>query len=31
MATIGFPDPSLQGFSPKLAKWEMASLSGAGG
>jgi len=20
MATIGFPDPSLQGFSPKLAK-----------
>ncbi len=30
MATIGFPDPSLQGFSPKLAKGEIASLSGAG-
>jgi S1-C subfamily serine protease len=30
VATIGFPDPSLQGFSPKLAKGEIASLSGAG-
>jgi TPR repeat protein len=29
VATIGFPDPSLQGFSPKLAKGEIASLSGA--
>ncbi len=27
VATIGFPDPSLQGFSPKLAKGEIASLS----
>jgi hypothetical protein len=24
VATIGFPDPSLQGFSPKLAKGEIA-------
>jgi TPR repeat protein len=30
VATIGFPDPGLQGFSPKLAKGEIASLSGAG-
>jgi TPR repeat protein len=30
VVTIGFPDPSLQGFSPKLAKGEIASLSGAG-
>ena len=30
VATIGFPDPGLQGFAPKLAKGEMASLSGAG-
>jgi S1-C subfamily serine protease len=30
VATIGFPDPSLQGFLPKLAKGEIASLSGAG-
>jgi hypothetical protein len=30
VATIGFPDPTLQGFSPKLAKGEIASLSGAG-
>jgi S1-C subfamily serine protease len=29
VATIGFPDPTLQGFSPKLAKREIASLSGA--
>ena len=29
VATIGFPDPSLQGFSPKLAKGEIASLMGA--
>jgi S1-C subfamily serine protease len=28
VATIGFPDPLLQGFSPKLAKGEIASLSG---
>jgi TPR repeat protein len=30
VATIGFPDPTLQGFAPKLAKGEIASLSGAG-
>jgi S1-C subfamily serine protease len=30
VATIGFPNPLLQGFSPKLAKGEIASLSGAG-
>ncbi len=29
VATVGFPDPTLQGFSPKLAKGEIASLSGA--
>jgi len=29
VTTIGFPDPTLQGFSPKLAKGEIASLSGA--
>jgi S1-C subfamily serine protease len=28
VATIGFPDPSLQGYSPKLAKGEIASLAG---
>jgi S1-C subfamily serine protease len=28
VATIGFPVPYLQGFSPKLAKGEIASLSG---
>ncbi len=30
VATIGFPDPTLQGFAPKLAKGEIAALSGAG-
>ena len=30
VATIGFPDIGLQGFSPKLAKDEIAPLSGAG-
>jgi S1-C subfamily serine protease len=30
VATIGFPDPTLQGFAPKLSKGEIASLSGAG-
>jgi TPR repeat protein len=30
VATVGFPDTGLQGFSPKLAKGEIASLSGAG-
>jgi TPR repeat protein len=29
VATVGFPDTGLQGFSPKLAKGEIASLSGA--
>jgi TPR repeat protein len=29
VATIGFPNPTLQGFAPKLAKGEIASLSGA--
>ena len=29
VATIGFPNTGLQGFSPKLAKGEIASLSGA--
>jgi TPR repeat protein len=29
VATVGFPDPGLQGFAPKLAKGEIASLSGA--
>jgi serine protease Do len=28
VATIGFPDPTLQGFAPKLAKGEIAALSG---
>jgi S1-C subfamily serine protease len=28
VATVGFPDISLQGFAPKLAKGEIASLSG---
>ena len=31
VATVGFPDIGLQGFAPKLAKGEIASLSGAGG
>jgi serine protease Do len=30
VATITFPDIGLQGFAPKLAKGEIASLSGAG-
>jgi len=30
VATVGFPNPGLQGFAPKLAKGEIASLSGAG-
>ena len=30
MATVGFPNIGLQGFAPKLAKGEIASLSGAG-
>ena len=30
MATIGFPNIGLQGFAPKFAKGEIASLSGAG-
>jgi S1-C subfamily serine protease len=30
VATVGFPDPSAQGFSPKLSKGEIASLSGMG-
>jgi S1-C subfamily serine protease len=30
VASVGFPDPGLQGFAPKLAKGEIASLSGAG-
>jgi len=29
VATVGFPDIMLQGFSPKFAKGEIASLSGA--
>ena len=29
VATVGFPNPGLQGFAPKLAKGEIASLSGA--
>ena len=29
MATVGFPNIRLQGFAPKLAKGEIASLSGA--
>ena len=29
VATVGFPNTGLQGFSPKLAKGEIASLSGA--
>lgn len=28
VATVGFPNPQLQGFAPKLAKGEIASLSG---
>jgi serine protease Do len=30
VATVGFPSIGLQGFSPKLAKGEIASLAGAG-
>jgi S1-C subfamily serine protease len=30
VATVGFPDPGLQGFAPKLARGEIAALSGAG-
>jgi len=30
VATVGFPDIGLQGFATKLAKGEIASLSGAG-
>jgi S1-C subfamily serine protease len=29
VVTVGFPDVSLQGFAPKLAKGEIASLSGS--
>ncbi len=29
VATVGFPNIGLQGFAPKLAKVEVASLSGA--
>jgi len=29
VVTVGFPDIGLQGFAPKLAKGEVASLSGA--
>ncbi|HEY3901858.1 MAG TPA: tetratricopeptide repeat-containing serine protease family protein [Chthoniobacter sp.] len=29
VATVGFPDPQLQGFSPKLSKGEIAALSGS--
>lgn len=29
VATVGFPDPGLQGFYPKLAKGEIAALAGA--
>jgi S1-C subfamily serine protease len=29
VATVGFPNPGLQGFAPKLAKGEIAALSGA--
>src|ERR1035441_10320823 len=29
VATVGFPDIALQGFAPKLAKGEIASLAGA--
>jgi S1-C subfamily serine protease len=30
VATVGFPNVGLQGFSPKLAKGEIAALAGAG-
>jgi len=30
VATVGFPDIGLQGYSPKLARGEIASLAGAG-
>jgi hypothetical protein len=29
VVTVGFPDIGLQGFAPKLAKGEIAPLSGA--
>jgi hypothetical protein len=29
VATVGFPDIGLQGFAPKFARGEIASLSGA--
>ncbi len=29
VATVGFPNPDLQGFAPKLARGEIASLAGA--
>jgi S1-C subfamily serine protease len=29
MATIGFPNPSIQGFSPKVTKGEISALNGA--
>ncbi len=29
MATVGFPNAGLQGFAPKLARGEIAALSGA--
>ena len=30
VVTVGFPDPGLQGFSPKFARGEIAALAGAG-
>ena len=30
VATVGFPNIGLQGFAPKFARGEIASLSGAG-
>ena len=30
VAAVGFPNLGLQGFAPKVAKGEIASLSGAG-
>jgi S1-C subfamily serine protease len=30
VATVGFPNLGLQGFAPKFARGEIASLSGAG-
>jgi serine protease Do len=29
VSTVGFPDPTLQGFAPKFARGEIAALSGA--